>query len=132
MPIIVDTNIILDCLQKNSQWAEWSATQMSLHAQGGLLVNPLIYTELCVTEESHQTIDAILGIFDLNYVELPREALFLAAKAFLKYRKRGGTKTAPLPDFFIGAHAQAGGYSLMTRDKGRYSTYFPKVPLIMP
>ena len=132
MPIIVDTNIILDCLQENSQWAEWSATHMSCYARDGLLVNPMIYSELCVPEKSHEIIDAILEIFDLNYEELPRKALFLAAKAFLKYRKRGGTKTAPLPDFFIGAHAQAGGYSIMTRDKGRYTTYFPKVPLIMP
>ena len=132
MPVIIDTNIILDCLQEDSQWAEWSATQMSRYSPDGLLINPLIYSELCVPEESHQTIDTILEIFDLNYVEIPRNALFLAAKAFIQYRKRGGTKTAPLPDFFIGAHAQSSGYSIMTRDKGRYSTYFPEVPLIMP
>lgn len=132
MPVIVDTNIILDCLQKDPQWSDWSASQMSRYSLDGLLINPLIYTELCVPEESHHTIDAILELFDLNYIELPREALFLAAKAFKKYRLQGGTKTAPLPDFFIGAHALASGYSIMTRDKGRYHTYFPDVPLIMP
>ena len=98
----------------------------------GLIINPIIYAELCSGAATAAVVDAILQTLQVGYQELPREALFLASKAHLAYRRRGGTRTSPLPDFFIGAHAEVAGLTLLTRDKGRYTTYFPRVTLICP
>jgi hypothetical protein len=97
-----------------------------------LLGDPIIYAELCGTANSVQDLDAVLNALNLGYREIPRDALFLAAQAHLAYRRRGGTRSTGLPDFFVGAHAQASGFPILTRDRGRYQTYFPTVTLIAP
>ena len=132
MPILVDSNVIFDVTNDDPVWADWSDAQITSLQSDGLLVNPLIYTELCTQASATAEVDTLLASLKLELQELPREALFLAAKAFLKYRRQGGTKTAPLPDFFIGAHAQTLGISILTRDAGRYASYFPDVALICP
>jgi predicted nucleic acid-binding protein len=129
--ILVDSNVLADVLHQDPVWMEWSAGQLAAH-DSRLHINPVIYAELSYRAKSVQEVESILAGFSLRYLELPREALFLAAQAFRLYRKRGGVKTAPLPDFFIGAHAQAAGIPLLTRDITRYQTYFPKVSLIAP
>ena len=131
MPVVVDTNVISDLVHQDPLWSGWSNEQLLEHA-GDLVVNPIIFAELCCRANSAEEVDQIISALGLGYEELSQEALFLAAKAFLAYRQRGGTKTSPLPDFFIGAHAQAAGHALLTRDKARYETYFPTVPLICP
>lgn len=132
MPVMVDSNVIFDVTNNDPVWADWSDAQITAHQSGGLLVNPLIYSELCTQASNVADVDKVLAELKLDLRELPREALFLAAKVFLKYRRQGGIKTAPLPDFFIGAHAQALGIPILTRDAGRYSSYFPGVLLICP
>lgn len=132
MPVLVDTNVILDVLNEDPVWANWSDTQITAHQSSGLLVNPLIYTELCAGASSFKDVDKVLIELKLELLELSREALFCTAHAFLKYRRQGGTKTAPLPDFFIGAQAQCMGIPILTRDMARYTTYFPDVRLICP
>jgi len=131
MSVVVDTNVISDLVHQDPLWSGWSNEQLLEHA-GDLVVNPIIFAELCCRANSAEEVDQIISALGLGYEELSQEALFLAAKAFLAYRLRGGTKTSPLPDFFIGAHAQAAGHTLLTRDKARYETYFPTVPLICP
>ena len=132
MPVIVDSNVIFDVTNDDPVWADWSDAQITAYQPGGLLINPLIYTELCTDAASTADVDKLLAGLKLELRELSREALFLTAKAFLKYRRQGGTKTAPLPAFFIGAHAQVLGVPILTRDAGRYTSYFPSVQLICP
>lgn len=132
MSILVDSNVVLDIVNDDPMWADWSDGQITRLQTTGLLVNPVIYSELCAGSDTASEVDEILNHLKLDYQELSHQALFLAAKAFLKYRRRGGTKTSPLPDFFIGAHAEASGVPILTRDPGRYKTYFPGVPLICP
>jgi predicted nucleic acid-binding protein len=129
--VLVDTNIILDVTGADPHWLDWSRDQMCQY-QGRLWINPLIYAELCYQAETIDAVDSIVAMLGLQYVDLPKEALFWAAKSFQLYRQRGGTKSAPLADFFIGAHAQAVGCHLLTRDPSRYRSYFPHVPLICP
>ncbi len=131
MPILVDTNVLSDVIHHDPVWSGWSSSQLIQHA-GDLVVNPIIFAELCCRATSAAEVDQIIRTLGLGYEELGQEALFLASKAFVAYRRQGGGKTSPLPDFFIGAHAQAAGYALLTRDKGRYQTYFPTVALICP
>jgi predicted nucleic acid-binding protein len=129
--ILVDTNILVDVTNGTEEWAAWSMEKMAAF-HGGLFINPIIYSELCVPLESTQEAEALISILGLVYLELPREALFLAARAFHFYRRKGGTKTSPLPDFFIGAHARVLDIPILTRDASRYRTYFPEVQLILP
>jgi predicted nucleic acid-binding protein len=131
MPVLVDTNVLSDVIHQDPVWSAWSSEQLIQHA-GDLVVNPIIFAELCCRATSAAEVAQIIRTLGLDYEELSQEALFLAAKAFMTYRRQGGGKTSPLPDFFIGAHAEAAGYTLLTRDKGRYQTYFPTVPLISP
>src|SRR5690606_33757329 len=128
---LVDTNVISDIVTADAVWLEWSLAQV-LHKGRELIVNPVIYAELCYRADSHSQVDHMLAELRVRFEEIPREALFLAAKAFLKYRERGGTKSSPLPDFFVGAHAQAVDIPLITRDLGRYRSYFPTVALVVP
>lgn len=128
---IVDTNVLSDVIYQDPRWLAWSATKLKEYA-GKLAVNPMIYAEICYHAPSAAEADEMLLRLHISYLELPREALFLASKAFQKYRTAGGTRTAPLADFFIGAHAEALGLSILTRDITRYQTHFPKVPLICP
>lgn len=131
MAVLVDTNVISDIAHGGSEWTEWSIEMMSLHT-GEMRINPIIYAELsCRAESPLELDDALVGL-GLEYLEIPRDALFHAAQAFLLYRKRGGNKTSPLPDFFIGAHAAALGIPILTRDVARYRSYFPSVELICP
>jgi predicted nucleic acid-binding protein len=130
MPVLVDSNVILDIASDDPKWGAWSDAQVTKHHRRGLVINPIIFAELCAGAENMTEVEGVVSDLKLEYRELPREVLFLAAKAFLQYRRRGGTKTSPLPDFFIGAHAAALGISILTRDKGRYTTYFPQVRLI--
>lgn len=130
---LVDTNILLDIVEKDPHWWEWSIGQLQKQAQSGrILINPMIYTEFSIAFTQIEEVDKAILQFGLQIVELPKEALFLAGKAYLQYRKNRGTKNAPLPDFFIGAHAAIQKISLLTRDRGRYRTYFPSVELITP
>jgi predicted nucleic acid-binding protein len=132
MPILVDSNVILDVVNQDPVWEPWSSAALTQNAGQICLVNPIIYAELCGNTNSAQEVDAVLNALNLRYQEIPREALFLAAQAHLAYRRRGGTRSTGLPDFFVGSHAQAAGFPIMTRDRGRYQTYFPSVALIAP
>ena len=129
--VLVDTNVILDVFEDDPRWADWSQEQMS-SLVGRIAVNPLIFAELCHEAGNLDEVEEMLATFGLNFQELPREALFRASQAFKLYRQRGGKKTAPLADFFIGAHATTLGIPRLTRDTGRYKTYFPEVKLITP
>ncbi len=131
MPVIVDTNVISDLLFADKQWLQWSSERLLEH-HGQLHITPAIYAELCYCAESAAEVDAILKTLELTYTETPRTGLYLAAQAYKTYRTRGGTKTAPLPDFFIGGHAAALKLPLITRDVSRYQAYFPQVKLIHP
>lgn len=131
MSVLVDTNVISAVIHQDPVWSGWSSAQFVQHA-GDLVVNPFIFAELCCRATSAAEVDRIIRTLGLGFEELSQEALYLAAQAFVTYRRHGGGKTAPLPDFFIGAHAQAGGHTLLTRDKGRYQTYFPTGTLICP
>lgn len=131
MQVLVDTNVIVDITGDSNEWLTWSISQMEKHV-GCLLINPIIYAELCIPLDSADEVDRLVAVFGLEYLELPKAALFLAARAFRRYRQCGGTKSAPLPDFFIGAHAAALEIPILTRDVGRYATYFPEVTLITP
>jgi len=132
MPVLVDTNVIIDVLTDDRQWADWSVGQLEANAGSGLLINPVVCAELCFGSPSMEFVDDIVRRFALTYQEIPRQGLFRAAKAFAKYKGRRGTKASVLPDFFIGGHAAAAGISLLTRDTKRLSTYFPNVTLICP
>ena len=129
----VDTNVLVDVLEDDPVWADWSTRQLRAQAQvHALFINPVIYSELSLAFESVQALDDTIENLDLGYEELPRPALFLAGRAFVKYRREGGTKTNVLSDFFIGAHAAVQGCAILTRDARRYRNYFPGVVLIDP
>lgn len=131
--VIVDTNVLIDVLQDDPVWAQWSSQQLEMQAQAQpLVINPVIYSELSVSYSTFELLEAAIKVMQLKFVETPREALHLAGKAFALYRRSGGTKANVLTDFFIGAHASVTGAALLTRDIRRYSTYFPAVKLITP
>jgi predicted nucleic acid-binding protein len=131
--LLVDTNVLVDVLQNDPQWADWSITQMraqsSLHA---LVINPIIYAEVSLSFSTLEALGDVVGTLALELREIPRPALFLAAKAFAQYRRRGGSKLQVLPDFFIGAHAAVEGWPLLTRDARRFKTYFPTLEVLAP
>lgn len=131
--LLVDTNVILDVIQNDSQWAAWSQAQLDAASlKFTLIVNPVIYAELSIAYRRIEELESMLASSALRMESMPREALFLAGRTFLKYRQQGGTKTGVLPDFFIGAHAAVAGIPLLTRDARRYNTYFPSLELITP
>ena len=131
--LLVDTNVLVDILQNDPQWADWSIAQMraqsSLH---GLVINPIIYAEVSLSFSTIEALDDVVGTLALELREIPRPALFLAAKAFAQYRRRGGSKLQVLPDFFIGAHAAVEDWPLLTRDARRFKTYFPTLEVLAP
>ena len=131
--LLVDTNVLVDVLQNDPQWADWSIAQMraqsSLHA---LVINPIIYAEVSLSFSTLEALDDVVGTLALELREIPRPALFLAAKAFAQDRRRGGSKLQVLPDFFIGAHAALEGWPLLTRDARRFKTYFPTLEVLAP
>ncbi len=131
--ILVDTNVLLDVFTDDPKWADWSQHQLEAASLSDrLAVNGVIYAELSTRYARIEDLDAALESAGVTLVEIPREGLFLADKAFLVYRKGGGTRTGVLPDFFIGAHAAAANVPLLTRDPRRYRTYFPTAELIAP
>lgn len=130
---LVDTNVLLDLVTNDADWAEWSIARLEEAAlEGSLVINDGIYAELSVRYDRIEDLDAMLAEAQIEIAPMPREALFLAGKVFQRYRSAGGTKTAVLPDFFIGAHAAVTGAVLLTRDDRRYRAYFPTVRLIDP
>ena len=130
---LVDSNIILDIVTHDAQWYNWSADQLETLAEDHILIiNPIIYSEVSIGFDRIEDLDEALPTEFFRREDLPWEAGFLAGKCFIKYRKSGGTRRSPLPDFYIGAHASIRGIPLITRDTQRYSSYFPKLTLISP
>ena len=133
MATLVDSNVILDVVTDDADWGDWSASMLSSAAQSGrLIINPLIYAEVSGGFDRIEDLDDAVPPEYFTREPLPWPAAFLAAKAFIKYRRRGGARSAPLPDFYIGAHAALAGYTLLTRDARRYRTYFPKLRIVAP
>ena len=131
--LLVDTNVILDVVEDDARWRNWSQQQLEAASRRyTLLINPVIYAELSIAYLRIEELEAMLARGGFRVEPVPREALFLAGKAFLQYRRKSGAKTGVLPDFFIGAHAAVAGIPLLTRDTRRYLTYFPKLALISP
>jgi predicted nucleic acid-binding protein len=130
---LVDTNVLLDLVTDDQDWAQWSIEQLEAASlRGPLLINDAIYAELSVRYSRIEDLDGFLDAAGLEIAAMPRPALFLAGKVFTRYRQSGGTRTGVLPDFFIGAHAAVSELPLLTRDVGRYHTYFPSLTLITP
>ena len=130
---LVDANVLLDLAQEDDVWASWSERALAEAAERGrLAINPLVYAEVSVGYERREQLDEALPEDEYVRLDLPWEAAFLAGKVFLRYRRAGGTRRSPLPDFYIGAHAAVAGMRLLTRDATRYRTYFPKLELIAP
>jgi hypothetical protein len=131
--ILLDTNVLLDIATADPVWFSWSEQQFrAARSQGRIPINPIIYAELAPAFATSAELDLWLDSEIFDYMPLPYPAAWLAAQAFLKYRRSGGTKTSALPDFFIGAHAEVARHVLATRDATRYRTYFPTVRLICP
>ncbi|MES2683877.1 MAG: type II toxin-antitoxin system VapC family toxin [Pseudomonadota bacterium] len=131
--LLVDTNVLLDVLEDDPTWADWSVRQLRAQSQvNELCINPVIYAELSLAFESVKSLDDAIAGMALQLQELPRPALFLAGRAFVQYRRSGGARTNVLPDFFIGAHAAIRGCRILTRDARRYRNYFPTVQLLTP
>jgi predicted nucleic acid-binding protein len=130
---LVDSNVLLDVLTEDEVWVDWSLEALAAAADAGpLFVNPVIYAEVSVRFTHVEHLDDALPPRDFRRLDLPWAAAFLAGKAFVAYRRRGGTRTSTLPDFFIGAHAAVAGLGLLTRDGSRYRTYFPTVAVTAP
>jgi predicted nucleic acid-binding protein len=130
---LVDTNVLLDVAGEDSAWTSWSQEALiNALIEGIVLINPLIFAEVSVRFATVEELEAFLPVDSFEREALPFDAAFLAGKAFAIYKKRGGTKRAPLPDFYIGAHAAVRGYRLLTRDTARFKTYFPKLDVIGP
>jgi predicted nucleic acid-binding protein len=131
-PVLVDSNVILDTLSDDPVWSEWSADAIaSLADTAQLIINPIIFAEVSVRYSRIEDVDEALPA-TLRREDIPYKAAFLAGKVFSLYRRRGGLKRSPLPDFFVGAHAAVAGYRLLTRDPSRYRSYFPKLEVIAP
>ena len=131
--MLVDTSVLVDLLESDPDWADWSIAQLQAQSKvHRLAINPIIYAELSLTFSTVEALDQVLDGMELRLLEIPKPALFLAGKAFVQYCRRGGAKTNVLGDFFIGAHAAVSGLPLLTRDTGRYRTYFPSVKLLAP
>ena len=131
--ILVDTNVLVDVLEDDPDWADWSIGQLREQSKiHDLAINPVIYSELSLAFERVEDLDAVLADLELRFLEIPRSALFLAGKAFVRYRRQGWVKHNVLADFFIGAHAAVAEASILTRDTSRYQGYFPTVELLSP
>jgi predicted nucleic acid-binding protein len=130
---LVDTNVLLDVLTEDPTWLPWSLGALATAAEAGpIYLNPVIYAEVSMRFSRIEDLDEALPPQDFRRLDLPWAAAFLAGKAFLAYRRQGGSRTSPLPDFFIGAHAAVADLALLTRDPTRYRTYFPQVELVAP
>jgi predicted nucleic acid-binding protein len=131
--VLVDSNVLLDVLTEDPTWFDWSSRALARCAdQHGLVINPIVYAEVSVGFERIEDLEAALPHDVFVRSPLPWDAAFLAGKCFITYKRRGGRKRSPLPDFYIGAHAAVAGLALLTRDRARYRTYFPKLELVAP
>ena len=131
--LLVDTNVLVDVLEDDPQWADWSIRQLRFQSKiHRLAINPIVYSELSLTFSTVEVLDQTIAGLGLAMIEIPKPALFLAGKAFVRYRRQGGTKSNVLGDFFIGAHAAVSGLQILTRDTKRYRSYFPSVVLVAP
>lgn len=131
--ILVDSNVLLDIVTADREWLTWSQAALAdALVAGPVVINQLVYAEVSIAYRQASELDAVLARLRIRRADLPWEAAHLAGQAFLKYRRQGGSRTSPLPDFYIGAHAQVSGIRLLTRDAKRYRTYFPHVKLIAP
>jgi predicted nucleic acid-binding protein len=130
---LVDTNVILDVVTRDPTWFAWSADTLARCAdEGALAINPIIYAELAVGFERVEDLDAALAAPQWERLPLPWEAGFLAGRCFGRYRRAGGARARPLPDFYIGAHAAVAGLTVVTRDDRRFRTYFPTLTVVSP
>jgi hypothetical protein len=132
-PVLVDSNVLLDVATADPVWSDWSSATLERTAdEAMLIINPLVYAEVSVGFPTIEALEAALPVDLYRREELPYEAAFLAGKCFVRYRRGGGSRRSPLPDFYIGAHAAVAGYRLLTRDATRYRTYFPTLEIIAP
>lgn len=132
-PVLVDSNVLLDVATADREWGGWSSTTLQRIAdEAVLIINPLVYAEVSVGFATIEALDEALPVNLYRREDLPYDAAFLAGKCFVRYRRGGGSRGSPLPDFYIGAHAAVAGYRLLTRDAARYRTYFPTLDLIAP
>lgn len=131
--VLVDSCVLLDLFTNDPKWADWSERILGQYGQtNSLYINSIIYTEVSIGFNRIEEVETALELVGIKVLELPREALFLAGKVFLKYRRSKGTKHSTLPDFYIGSHAIVSDLNLITRDITRYNTYFPNLNLIIP
>lgn len=131
--LLVDTNVLVDVLEDDPSWADWSEHQLRIQSRvHELLINPVIFSELSLIFDSVSAVNAAIENLGLTFQEIPKPALFLAGRAFLKYRRAGGNKSNVLADFFIGAHAAVLNCGILTRDGRRYRNHFPRVALVVP
>jgi predicted nucleic acid-binding protein len=130
---LVDSNVLVDVIQEDPVWADWASEQLAAgFDRGPVIINPVIFAEVALASDTQEELEKYFRPEEYTRRELPWKAAMLAAKAFLRYRQSGGTKSSPLPDFYIGAQAQFEKLTLLTRDPRRYRTYFPAVRLIVP
>ncbi len=131
--VFVDSCILLDLFTDDPIWADWSENILDRYSQTNTLyINSIVYTEVSIGFNKIEEVEKAISQLGIKVLEIPREALFLTGKVFLKYRKNKGIKNSPLPDFFIGAHATVSKFDLITRDSAKYKTYFPPLKLICP
>jgi len=131
--ILVDSCVLLDLFTDDENWADWSESTLEKYSRtNSLYINSIVYTEVSIGFNTIEKFETAIELLGVKVLEMPREALFLTGKAYIKYRKNKGTKTSPLADFFIGAHASVSQFGLVTRDMAKYRTYFPQVQLIHP
>jgi predicted nucleic acid-binding protein len=133
MKVLVDSNVLLDIFTEDPQWGKWSASMIEKHAERDILViNQIVYAEISLHFSTIEELDDALPNDDFERQLLPWEAAFLAGRCFLEYRRKGGARTSPMPDFYIGAHAAIQGLPVLTRDPRRFRSYFPRLKLISP
>ena len=130
-PYLVDSNVIIDVITEDARFLDWSSNAMAESAQSGVLfINPIIFAEVSIGFNRREDATAALDALDFEYADLPWDAAFIAGKAFAGYRRNGGVRRSPLPDFYIGAHALVSGMTLLTRDGSHYRTCFPKLKIV--
>jgi hypothetical protein len=130
---LVDSNVLLDILTEDPVWFAWSSSELAKQAEESVLViDPIVYAEVSIRFERIEDLEEALPISMFRRDPLPWEAAFLAGKCFVDYRRRGGVRQSPLPDFYIGSHAAVAGMTLLTRDEARYRTYFPSLAIVAP
>ncbi len=131
--VFVDSCVLLDLFTDDPKWANWSEKILCIYSRTNTLyINSIVYTEVSIGFNRIEEVEHAIGQVGVTVLEIPREALFLAGKVFLNYRKNKGTKSSTLPNFFIGAHASVSSFDLITRDTAKYKTYFPNIKLVCP